>query len=48
MTVAQVRAARRRIKAHYGKGKSSLSVHESIARERAKAARMAAATSKKK
>ena len=48
MTVAQTKAARRRIKAHYRKGKATLTVHQSIARERVKAVRMAAAAGKKK
>jgi hypothetical protein len=46
MSVAQTRAARRRMNLRYHNGRSSLTVAESIARERQKAARAAAARKK--
>lgn len=46
MSIAQVKAARRKMKQRYGNASSHRSVADSIARERAKAAREQAAKKK--
>jgi hypothetical protein len=48
MTVAQTKAARRKIMAHYGKKGKSRSVHDAIYNERKKAERETKAKGKKK
>lgn len=48
MSVAQTRAAARKIKLRYRGGRSGLSTSQLVERERAKAARQAAASRKSK
>ncbi len=48
MTIAQTRAARRRMKLRYHWGRKTISIAESIARERLRAERQMAVSRKKR